>query len=264
MGDLKTLNLLLFYGEEESFFSSRRQQVMQGKSFMLCSALFRNLGGIISDVLLSGKMSAADEVESALHRFYQEVNGNNEITDRPLSVKEMNFNILHLINGCNPGPDVRGMVSFCSEVLSLYGLIVTWLDPREVASGHLIAKQWLGDASNDFFFKKRCRQLRSSPTAVSGRFALVHDSPGILPLCWAELLNALQHEQKVSVCPYCHNIYRFPINNYQKLTCGQPTCRKAQLIHKHGGIEGYRAWEAERKKNSGGKRGRPRKTSSET
>jgi hypothetical protein len=138
-------------------------------------------------------------------------------------------------------------------------MIVTWLDPREVNGGQVITKFWLGDADNNYFFRHRCRQYYSCPTVVDKRFRLVHDSPGILPLCWAELLNAVQLQEKASVCPFCHTVYRFPYNNYRKATCGKPECRKEYLIRQHGGLEGHRAWEIERKKNKGGKMGRPKK-----
>jgi len=262
MRQTEPLNLLIFDREYESFYSCRQQKVIHGRNFMLCSALFGNMNGIINDVLRNGKMPDVDTVEGALRSFYREVNKDDEITDRPISAGNLTANLFYLLCGCDPEADEPGMISFFSEALALYGLIVTWLDPREVAGGQVNAKKWLGDEDNNFFFKQRCRQFHFNLTVIDETFTYYHDSTGLLPLCWAELLYALQNKQKASVCPFCQNVYLFPGNNYQKGNCGQRNCRKASLIHKHGGIEGYKAWETQRKKSPGGKRGRPRKTSS--
>lgn len=264
MGNKKRVNLMLADGEDESFLSFRRQQLTEGGIFILCSVLFRHLGGLVNDVLHGGRLAAPAEIEAALRGFYGEVNGREEITDQPISVKTLNFNPLQMIGGIDPGPDQGGMLSFFSEVLALYGLTVAWLDPREVAGGQLFAKQWVGDPDNYYFFKHRCRQFHFAPTVVSGRFTLVYDSEGLLPLCWAELMHALLYKLKAGVCPYCHKVYLYPGNNYQKAHCGEAACKKAHLVYRHGGSAGYSAWEKERKKNSGGKRGRPRKTESVT
>ncbi len=262
MEKIEPLNLLIYNRDYESYFSGRQLKLTHGKNFILCSALFRNLNGVINDVLRSGIMPAAPAIEDALHKFYREMTGDDEITDSPIPVNNLTNNLLYMLCGCNPGMDEPGMAPFFSEALALYGLIVTWLDPREVAGGQAIAKKWLGDEDNNFFFKQRCRQFHFNLTVIDETFTYYHDSTGLLPLCWAELLYALQNKQKASVCPFCQNVYLFPGNNYQKGNCGQRNCRKASLIHKHGGIEGYKAWETQRKKSPGGKRGRPRKTSS--
>lgn len=260
MGKKESLNLLIYDREYELFFSSRQQKIIYGKNFILCSALFRNLYVIIEDVLRDGKMPAAAAVEDALRSFYREVNQDDEILDMPITAWNLTSKMLYWLCGSDPEPDEQGMVFYFAEALGLYGLIVTWLDPWEVAGGQVNSKKWLGDEENNFFFRKRCRQFHVNPTVINKQFTFYHDSPGILPLCWAELLYALQKKQKASICLYCNNVYLFPSNNYQKCTCGQPACRKAYLINKHGGIKGYNAWEAERKKNSSGKRGRPRKS----
>jgi len=256
MGQNEPLNLLMIDGEVETFFSCHRQQVTEGDTFLLSSVLFRNFAGVISDVL-QGQPAAVIETEAALRNFYREVNGSDEIMDQPIPVSDFDFNYRQIIKGYDPGPDERGVVSYSWEVLALYGMIVTWLDPREVNGGQLIAKLWLGDADNNYFFKQRCRQFYSCPTVVSKRFTFVHDSPGILPLCWAELLNAINQKDKASICPFCHAVYHFPHTNHRKKTCGSPECKKAYLIRQHGGIDSYRAWEAKRRKDARDKKARP-------
>lgn len=262
MRQTEPLNLLIFDREYESFFSSRQQKVIHGKNFMLCSALFGNMKEIINDILRNEKMPNATAVEDALRSFYREVNQDDEITDKPISAGNFTANLFYLLCGCDPEKDEMGMIFLFAEVLSLYGLIVTWLEPREVAAGQANAKKWLGAEDNNFFFKQRCRQFHFNPTVINKQFTYYHDSTGILPLCWAELLYAIHHKQKASVCPFCYNVYLFPGNNYQKGNCGQPACRKASLIHKHGGIESYKAWQAERRRNSRAKRDRMHNTSS--
>lgn len=259
MGMNEPLNLLIYDHGQESFFSYRWQRVIEGESFMLSSMLLQHFGQIISDVLRSGYLPDLNEIEAALQDFYLDVTGVPEIMDQPIPLSSFDENYRQLIKGFDPGPDERGMISYLAEVVALYAIIKIWFDPREVSSGQRKAKHWLRAADNNFFFKHRCREYHSCPTFVNHRFTFVHDSPGILPLCWVEMLHGLQGKLKASVCPYCHNVYLYPSNNFRKATCGSAACKKAYLVEKHGGVEGYRSWEAERKKNSGGKRGRPRK-----
>jgi hypothetical protein len=249
MGQNEPLNLLMFDGEVETFFSWHRQQVTEGNTFLLSSVLFRNFAEVINNIL-QGMPASVMETESALRNFYREISGSDEILDQPIPVENFNFNYRQIFRSYDPGPDERGTVSYSWEVLALYGMIVTWLEPREVNGGQLIAKLWLGDVDNNYFFKQRCRQFYSCPTVVSQKLTFVHDSPGILPLCWAELLNAVYQQEKASICPFCHDVYHFPHTNHRKATCGRPGCKKAYLIRQHGGMEGYRAWEKKRKQKA--------------
>jgi hypothetical protein len=101
------LNLLIFDGEIEMFFSYHRQQITEGMNFMLSSILFRNFAEVTSNVL-HGRPTAAIDIESALRNFYREVNGCDEIIDRPIPVNDFNFNYRQMIKGFDPGPDEGG------------------------------------------------------------------------------------------------------------------------------------------------------------
>lgn len=79
------------------------------------------------------------------------------------------------------------------------------------------------------------------------RLARVHESDNLLALAWAEIWYAFDFHIRVRVCPYCWTVFKVPVNNRLKHTCGSKECLKQYLIDSHGGIEGYRAWERERK-----------------
>ena len=112
-----------------------------------------------------------------------------------------------------------------------------------------------------FYLQKRLEQSPPVPKLFSGYKARVHKTNSLLCLAWAEIWFAIEIEiPNVKTCSFCGTVYFAPKNNPDKSHCGSPECKKQYLIKSHGGIEGYREWERNRKKvfSKHGK-GRPKK-----
>lgn len=111
----------------------------------------------------------------------------------------------------------------------------------------------------------RAFKAPASPIVIedkSNRWGRIHKSDSLLGIAWAEIWHYKEFCIKnVKLCPYCYQVYIAPPNNPNKQNCGSAVCKKLHLIESHGGIEGYRKWENERKISRPGNRpvGRPHK-----
>ncbi|HUW64123.1 MAG TPA: hypothetical protein VMW83_05425 [Spirochaetia bacterium] len=153
------------------------------------------------------------------------------------------------------------------EVLALRGAVGAWLDKKKPI---LMGPDALSDldfqahplesmASHCFY--TRLQQAPATIESMREEYARAHESDELLALAWAEIWYALDNKIRVRVCSYCSTVFRVPKNNPQTHHCGSKECKRQYLIDSHGGPEGYRAWETERKKKSKKQMGpgRPRK-----
>lgn len=146
------------------------------------------------------------------------------------------------------------------EVRALYKAAGTWFHPyyNEITNKTINNIGW--DVDTGFFYG-RSRELTSYPQYHNRSFIRNYESNSLLALCWGEIWWALDNKIKCSVCYYCGTVYIPPSNNLRKATCGSKECKNKHLIDQKGGPEEYKKWERERqkKKNIGGKLGRPKK-----
>lgn len=100
-----------------------------------------------------------------------------------------------------------------------------------------------------YCLKTRAKQVFSSPSVTKeGNLIRIYESAGLLPLAWMEIWFALDHGIKAKICHHCAKLF-VPSPFHPKTThCQSNECKKAYLIDRKGGIDGYRKWERERKK----------------
>lgn len=153
------------------------------------------------------------------------------------------------------------IVMLVGEIHSLYEAAATWFHPYYSERTNEIINN-IGWNVNTGFFYGRSRELISYPQYLNGTLIKNFESNSLLALCWGEIWWALEKQEiKCSVCYYCGSVFFPPKNNLRKATCGNKDCKKKHVIDQHGGLEQYKEWERDRhkKKNIGGKRGRPKK-----
>lgn len=259
MEESRPRNLLVFNKNQEAFFSSAGGIVQEGGTFYLIDHMMRIFGADIEALIYRDQGLSIESIRSGMERFYLKLTGSADILDKslPAEIFIEDYEDFHKRFNFPAGSDQ--WLAYFLEFMAIYILIKTWFDPHEVSNGQVKAKHWVNRAENNFYFAHRCREFHSYPTFIGEEFSQLHESHGILPLLWAEMWYGMTNMIKANICPYCHCVYLYPNNNYRKSNCGKASCRRANLIKQHGGLEGYRAWEAERKKKTGGKRGRPRK-----
>lgn len=208
----------------------------------------------------------------ALHNFYEELTGDSFIWDSYISDNKM----FRWYKNPNPFADFNTFdyqyTMLGIEIYNLIEAILYWLDPLAAKDGFLPVSKLFNQPLSYFsepevkrIFQYRFEELSYSPGSFkNGKFTTIIKSPGLLPLCWAEIWYAVEHDIKASICPICGDTYIFLKQNNRKATCGRPECLHPYNILRSGGIEAYRRKEAERKRSQRGslpgrKPGRPPK-----
>lgn len=235
---------------------------MEKNILFLTGALLRSFYKILSPNNFNiTPLPSTEDTYSTLRNFYAEVTGQNEIVDEALPVDIITK--VSFPENYKKDEDFYITVNFLMEVHTLLHAIRFWLHPKEGQNivSLLFKEPWLTRKYTGFF-QLRCSEFTTWPILSEGKFTRIYESHGILPLCWAEIWNAIERGVKAGLCPYCWDIYLYPPNNYQKAHCGRDKCKKAHIISQQGGKEGYREWERTRKNMPEGtkrQRGRPKK-----
>lgn len=237
--------------------------LVHGGTLFLASELIRAFYPLIKGQALPGKK----EVWQALDVFTKNITGLPFIGDKPIKLKDLFWERMF----ASVPEDMRDEAVILAEVNSLSYAITNWLGNLETPDLRLDGWAFFFSAPRsiaygfaNYCLYHRSRQITTHPEThpelFGGKLLRVHESRhGLLPLCWAEVWYCLEHKKRARVCPYCGKVFLPPPNNPKTAYCQGGPCRRAYLIEKHGGIEGYREWERTRKKKSSGKRGRPRK-----
>jgi len=93
------------------------------------------------------------------------------------------------------------------------------------------------------------KEIVQSPLFLKDELSRYIQSNSFLSLAWAEVWHYLEHHINARVCPYCGKIFQPPPNNPLKSNCLGRECKKRYEIDRHGGPDGNREYERERKKN---------------
>ncbi|KJS18543.1 MAG: hypothetical protein VR69_00145 [Peptococcaceae bacterium BRH_c4b] len=244
--------------EYEDYFSNSFSTGSPKTTFFLTGTLLRHFYKLLSGKTENDPLPSPENVNAALKSFYTEATGQPDILDEPIRVDRMINDPLP--KSVQENTELYKTTNFLIEVFQLTHAIRFWLHPKH----HKQHIQMLFEKPSHTtkftgIFYYRCRELKSWPMLYKGKFEPVYESNGVLPLCWAEIWHAIDHNIKTGLCPYCWDVYTYPSNNYQKAHCGKSECKQAHIINQHGGIKGYQEWERTRKQKSGnGKRGRPK------
>jgi len=252
-----------------------------GDTLFLCSALIQAFFPLIrSKVSPEESMPQKEDVKQFLDAFCRKVTGMlSSYDEEVLQLGDLFWEgYFYTAYG-----DIKSEIILFEEVRSLAYAVNNWLGGTEkpvfhpgVLKPRYIPNLFSGlsspftdpqSALSDFAgfcLYRRSQQISTHPEIhpelFDGKLLRVHKSQHIiLPFCWAEVWYCLEHKKRARVCPYCGKVFLPPPNNPKTAHCQSNPCRRAYLIEKHGGIEGYREWERTRKKKSSGKRGRPRK-----
>ena len=232
----------------EEVLSFENTEVKQGNLFV-ANALLTAFHGVSNN----------SQVEEAIYKFTSTVTG-KEVNECPVNIPvwEKLF------------PDKS---PFLLEVSGLRHAVEWWLhkghkpkvninalfavlfDGRDLDVREGLAVDALLFRSKQFY----ARPAMSGNDLFDGELITLYAADSLIPLAWAEVWYAVEHRLPFGLCPFCSGIYLIPNSAPFKSFCGGSKCRREKIIQDHGGIEGYRQWERDRKIKNSGKRGRPKK-----
>ncbi|GAF26898.1 hypothetical protein [Neomoorella thermoacetica] len=246
-------------GDDISEGKELPRQVITVPRLFLCSNLLQAFFP-----LLKKEPANWNEVWLALDRFTLKVTdggSNHFISEKPVPLDVVFDKVFEGVE-----ESTKKEVILLNEVRAIAYAITRWLDKQETPaldldgiSILLVAPQEVLYSFANLCIYNRTREVATHPEIVDDKVVRVHEARSLLPLCWSEILYFMEHHKKARICPYCGIIFFPPPNNPGKRHCQSKPCLKAYIIDRHGGIEGYREWERNRKKKSSGKRGRPPK-----